>query len=372
MDISFTLERDALEKAVSKIITVCERASSEGSNSLPYFFHIRIDGYGEALKLSAGNAVRSIEVLLSDVSRHEPFCFGVNGSYFHGILKALPSGKLTFDVKDACYMHNGASTLKFQMLSASDFPSEDERGVHEWWETDYGELFSRLKKVIYCVDFHGLSGKSYVKAVHVSPQNFLCTDNRRLSLVPNGIIPYEGSFLLPAESVQSFSSLFDASSPKGFVYVDGFRMHFSQGSVHASTRLLCYDAPDFEKAIPKGAALVCSTDREPLLMSLKRAIVVARKGQSKDRLQPVCLAFSTNRLRLFLENQGFAISDNLDIAYSGPDMELHLDLGLLHQALKNIAGEVVKMEIRGENTPIVLADSERSHINVIMPVVVRR
>lgn len=372
MDISFTVGKDELEKAVSRIITVCERSSGEGKNSLPYFFHIRIDGYGEALKLSAGNAVRSIEILLPGVSKHEPFCFGVYGSYFHNILKALPSCDLTFSLRDVCFMHNGTSTLKFQILAADQFPAEDPRSEHVWWEVDYKELFSRLKKITYCVDSQGVINKSYVKSVHVSPQYFLCTDNRRLSMIPNEMIPYEESFLIPAESVQSFSSLFDASSSRGFVFTDGYKMHFSQGHIHATTRLLNYDAPSFERAIPKGTCVSCTMDKAAIAMSTKRALVVAKKGQVRDKLQPVSLAFSSNKVRIFLENNGFGITENLDISYSGPDMEVHMDLTLLYQAIKNITEDVIKIEIRGDNTPFVITDNEREHINVIMPVIVRR
>jgi DNA polymerase-3 subunit beta len=372
MDIVFTVERDELEKAVSRIITVCERTSVEGRNTLPYFFHIRIDGYGEALKLSAGNAIRNIEILLPKVSKHEPFCFGVFGSYFHNILKALPGGDLTFTLRDVCFMHNGSSTLKFQILPSDQFPAEDIREDHVWWEIDYKELFSKLKKITYCIDSQGVINKSYVKSVHVSPQYFLCTDNRRLSMVPNEMIPYGDNFLIPAESVQSFSSLFDSSSSRGFVYTDGCKLHFSQGHTHASTRLLSYDAPSFDRAIPKGACTSCDVDKNVILMSTKRALVVAKKGQSKDKLQPVSLAFSANKLRMFLENNGFGITENMDIIYSGPDMEVHMDLTLLYQAIKNITEDVIRIEMRGDSTPFVITDSNREHINVIMPVIVRR
>jgi len=372
MDITFTVGRDVLEKAVSRIITVCERSSVEGRNTLPYFFHIRIDGYGEALKLSAGNAIRNIEILLPEVSKHEPFCFGVFGSYFHNILKALPSGDLTFTLRDVCFMHNGSSTLKFQILPPDQFPAEDLREDHVWWEVDYKEMFSRLKKITYCTDSQGVINKSYVKSVHVSPQYFLCTDNRRLSMTPNEMIPYGGNFLIPVESVHSFLSLFDSTATRGFVFTDGYKMHFSQGHVHASTRLLSYDAPNFDRAIPKGSCTTCEVDKMTILMSAKRALVVAKKGQSKDKLQPVSLAFSTNKLRMFLENQGFGITENLDITYLGPDMEVHMDLTLLYQAIKSITDDVIKIEMRGDTTPFVITDNNREHINVIMPVIVRR
>lgn len=372
MDISFTAGRDALEKAVSRIITVCERSSVEGRNTLPYFFHIRIDGYGEALKLSAGNALRRIEILLPEVSKHEPFCFGVYGSYFHNILKALPSGDLTFTLRDVCFMHNGSSTLKFQILPPDQFPAEDADTDHPWWEVDYRELFSRLKKITYCTDSQGLINKSYVKAVHVSPQYFLCTDNKRLSMTTNEMIPYGDSFLIPSESVHSFSSLFDSASSRGFIFTDGFKMYFSQGNTHASTRLLTYDAPNFDRAIPKGSCTSCSIGKEDLLMSTKRALVVAKKGQGKDKLQPVSLAFSTNKLRMFLENQGFGITENLDISYMGPDMTVNMDLTLLYQAIKSITDDVIKIEMRGDTKPFIITDNNREHLNVIMPILIRR
>ena len=372
MDITFTAGRDVLEKAVSRIISVCERATAEGKNLLPYFFHIRVDGYGSALKLSAGNAVRNIEILIPDVSEHEAFCFGVYGSYFHNILKALPSGDLTFTLRDVCYMHNGASTLKFQILGANQFPAVGIRTDHDWWEVNYRELFSRLKRLVYCVDTQGLINKNYVKAIHISPENFTCTDNRRMSLISNGIIPYNGRILLPAESVSSFSSLFDANSPTGFVYIDGHAMSFSQGNIHASTRLLGYDAPNFESVIPKGPCVVCEADRDAILMAAKRAVIVAKKGLGKESLQPISLTLSTNKMHMNLENQGFGITENIDVKYLGPDLTVHLDLVLLFQAIKNIAGDIIKIEMRGDNAQIIITDHIGDHRNVIMPILLAR
>lgn len=371
MDITFTVSRDVLEKAVSRIITVCERSSAEGKNTLPYFFHIRVDGYGSALKLSAGNAVRNIEILISEVSEHTPFCFGVYGSYFHNILKALPSGELTFSLKDVCYMHNGKSTLKFQILGADQFPAEACREEHDWWEISYRELFTRLKKVIYCIDAQGFINKNYVKSVHISPGMFVCTDNKRLSAMPNGLIPHSECCLLPAESVVAFSSLFDAEASSGFVYINGAMMSFSQGGVHASTRLLGYDAPRVETVIPKGSCSSCEAHRSTILMAIRRAIIVAQKGSPKEKQYVTSLVLSENKIFMSLENKGFGITENIEAKYSGPHLTVNINLVYLYQAIKHISGDIINIELRGDNTPIIVTDSKGEHKNVIMPIISR-
>lgn len=371
MDITFTVSKEMLEKAVSRIITVCERPAASGGNVLPYFFHIRIDGYGSALKLSAGNAVRNIEILIKEVSEHTPFCFGVYGYYFYNILKAMPCGDLSFALRDVCYMYNGSSTLKFQILAANQFPSDRVVAEHEWWEVDYKELFSRLKKIIYCVDTKGTINRSYVKAVHISPESFACTDNRRMSIVPNGIVPYTGRALIPEESVSVFASIFDSDSSSGFIYIDDNCASFSQGNVHAVTRLLGYDAPVFESVVPKGPCLSCEIDRMSIMMALKRAVIVAKKDSKSDSLHPVSISFSSGKLRLSLDNNGFAITENLDVKYSGPDTVIHVSLILLFQAIKNITDDNICIEMRGDTTPIIITDSKGVHKNVIMPVLVR-
>lgn len=371
MDITFTVKKEVLEKTVSKIITVCERPS-EGPNSLPYFFHIRIDGYGTALKLSAGNAVRNIEVLIGEVSEHTPFCFGVYGRYFHNILKALPDGDLTFTLRDVCYMHNGSSTLKFQILGAGQFPSERSLVEHEWWEVDYRELFSRLKKIVYAVDTKGFINKNYIKGVNISADYLLCTDNKRMSIMPNGIIPLEHRVIVSAESINAFASVFNSESTKGFVFIDGNTMSFSQGHIHAVTRLMEYDAPVFESVIPKGPCTKCELSRQPFMMAIKRAIIVSQKGAAKEETKPVTLEFSSNKIKLFLENQGFGISENLDVEYLGPDLAVNIDLILLYQAVKNIEGDRLRIEIRGDKVPFIVTDVAGSHLNIIMPVFLRK
>jgi len=372
MDIGFVVKKDVLEKAVSKIIALCERPAKEGKSALPHFFHIRVDGYGSSVKLSAGNSMRNVEVLITDVSAHEPFCFGVFGDYFNKILKAMPDCDLTFSLKDACYMHNGSSTLKFQYLSADQFPSGSAKPEHEWWEVDYRELFSRINRVSYCIDKAGLINLNYVKGVHISPEYFLCTDNKRMSFIPNGIIPYKNNVIVPAESFKALSALFDTEEPKGFIYTEGNYMAFSQGKTYASARLMNYDAPAFTRAIPAGPCNTCEGSRLDFLMSLKRAIIVARRGDTKTMHNPANLVFTDGKVHLSLDVEGFGITEDIAISYKGPHLYVMLDLVFLFQAIKRIACDTIRFELRGDSTPIVVTDTKGEHRNVVMPLTKRR
>jgi DNA polymerase-3 subunit beta len=367
----FKVDKDILQKAVSRIITVCERVTAEGRNSLPYFFHIRVDGYGSALKLSAGNTVRKIEILIPDISEHPTFCFGIYGNYFNDILKALPSGDLEFSLGDVCYMHNGTSTLKFQVLGADQFPSEADDMDHEWQEVDYRELFSRFKKITYCADMQGILNKNYAKAVCISPDKFLCTDNKRLSLIPNTLISCGRKTLLPIESVNAFSSLFDLDTP-GYVYVGDTYMAFSQGGIHAGSRLLNEDIPNYESVLPRGEPSICTVNRQDFLAALKRAIIVAHKSSTKEKLYSGTFVFSANRIQLSLENHGFGINENVVAGYLGPSIAIHINLAFLYQAVKSVPSDIIIIEIRGDRVSIVVTDEKGEHRNVILPIISRR
>lgn len=367
MGSGFVVNRDVLEAAVSKIITVCERPGGDGKNTLPHFFHIRLDGYGSSIKLSAGNSMRNIEVLVTEVSAHEPFCIGVFGNYFHKILRAMPSCDLTISISDACYMHNGISTLKFQYLPSDQFPSMMDRPKHDWWEINYKEFFSKVKRVLYCIDTSGSGKDNFTKGVHISPEFFVSTDRMRMSLVRSTIPKKFDKILVPAESFTALAALFTTDDAKGYVYIDDKAMSFSQGTTYACIRLLNYDMPNYYSVLPKGFYNSCVGAKLDFLMALKRAIIVSSTGLTKVSHTPTLLAFSEGKIHLSLENQGFSITENIPVTYAGPNMSIRIDLVFLYQAVKNIHGDNFRLEIRGELAPMVITDMEEEHINVIVP-----
>lgn len=361
----FVIERDVLADAVSRIIAVCERPSAEGKNTLPHLFHIRIDGYGKALKLSAGNSIRSVEILLTEVTHHDPFCFGITGDYFNQLLKAMPSCKLSFSLRDMCYMHNGSSTLKFAILGPESFPSATPRGDHSWQEVDYKELFSRFKKISYCVYKQDLIDKNYVKCICMFEDSFICTDHKRMSVIPNGIVKCEIPALIPSESIQAFSSLFAGSEAKAFVHVGEKFLALSQDKVYASTRLSVWDAPNLSRVIPGGGYSLCEADRGTMLLAIKRAIIVSQRGKGSQT--EADLIFSDGKVHLSLDNQGISIAENITVKYDGPYLNICLTLAYLYQAIKSVADETLFIELRGDTVPIVITDREGRHKNIIVP-----
>ena len=225
---NITLRREVLLDSIMKIIATCERSSqSSRGASLPHFFYIRVEGYGNSIRLSAHNMYRRIEVMIGEVTEHDPFSVGVPGEQFAALIKNIYEDKVQLIIggDEGLYLKvvTSGSSYKIAALDNDRFPEQEVVTIKTWQEVSFETLFDCFSRIIYCSASDD-TDRSYAKSVCVTDDSFFCTDGYRLSLYPNRIIRCERPILIPIESVRSFSNLFKEGGHEGFVYVEEQRL----------------------------------------------------------------------------------------------------------------------------------------------------
>ena len=360
------VSRALLLEAVEKIIATCERAPSKGQRSVPHFFHIRINGYGDKIRLSASNMFRQIEVMIGEVTPHEAFCLGVPGVNFFSLIKNISDDLITIRYDNGLSIKTQRSWYRLATLDRDRFPEIEM--IHEkvWQEVNYEEFFEALSRIVYCTAGPD-ADRPFTKAVSVTNTHFYCTDGTRLSIFPNKLIRCTRPFLLPIESVKSYTNLFKDRGGQGFVSVGEQKIYFSKRNVYATSCLCDGAVPDYRSVTPEGLAMPVTLAKEPILRALKR-LALFSKALSQRSL-PVEMVFSKNEVNLSLDNPDYQnqAKEEIECLYEGPTTKVCANIKHLYQAIKSIKEDSAIIELRGSHYRLVITDEKGEHKNVINP-----
>lgn len=361
--ITFYLPREEFVSAIKRLVHTCEMREG-GKATVPHFFYIRLDGYGDRVKLSAANSVRRAAVLIDNVIPHTPFTVGISGAYLNDLKNHITKGNtLLFGIEKSAVVITGEDfRVSFAILSGDRFP-QDQTIEHSWVKTDYEELISAISKIHYCKASND-NPKAYTRAVSVTRDHLMCTDGFRLSFVPNYSLPTDTSFLIHADSALALEASFSGIDADGFIDIRDNEIHFSRGKVYMSSRLLAGEVPKFMGVVPQGPCAPCEVSREALRSALARLSVIA--GEDK-RASPVELYFGDNALALIAERDGNRITTNMPIIYSGGNLVIKMNLKYLTQAVGTIRDDMLNIELRGKTMPMVITDKKGDHKNVLVP-----
>jgi len=362
----FFVSRALLLDAVEKIIATCERPSSKGQRSVPHFFHIKINGYGDRIRLSASNMFRQIEVMIGEVTPHEEFCLGVSGANFFSLIRNISDELINIRYDNGLTIKTKRSCYSLATLDRDRFPEIELTTQKDWQEVNYEEFFDALSRITYCAAGPD-DGRAFTKSVSVTDTHFYCTDGTRLSLFPNKLIRCTRPFLLPIESVKSYTNLFKDKDGQGFVSVDEHKIYFSKRNVYATSSLCVGAVPDYRSVTPEGVAMSVTLAKEPILKALKRLALFSKA--LSQRILPTEIVFRKNEMRLSLDNTDYQnqAREEVECLYEGPVTKVSANIKHLYQAIKSIKEESAVIELRGSHYRLVITDDKGEHKNVINP-----
>lgn len=361
---SVYFSKDQLLEAVGKLVSVCERAGS----GLPHFFHIRFDGMGKEVSLSASNMSRRAKVLLKATNTHNPFCIGVPGLQLYSLLQSIADKDIKFEITDhlTIKLKNGAS-YTLPILFSDSFPSQDEPNNAEWVEVDLDSMFGAMGHVLYCSDKE--SERAYAKAVNFIKEGFFCTNGFRLSFIPYTGFSLKSPIMIPKEGMEAFINLFRGESGKGFLIIDDNKIHFSRGGTYAATNLYAGSVPNIWSVIPQGAFSAVRLKKAELLPVLKRMLTFSKFVVKTIPALELTFNPDGNMYMDFksLEHKNSA-KESLKCEYSGPVTSIACNLSYVHDAVKSVRSDDVIVEVRGEGFPMLITDEKGVHKNVIVPI----
>jgi len=347
-----------LQQAVQKMAL----ASSAASDSLRW---VRVEGTGNALRFFTNTKQLDTEIYVELETPHNPFTFEVSGPLLKSIGGLLPEENTEIRVGEGeVTIHSGRSQfhLACNADDASHVRKADLSSV-QLMDTNFPALFESFAKVGYASEA-SCGHRPYAECVAVRGPRLFATDGFRASSYPNMEINFRDPVFLNTVQLAILAKIYKGVGTIGGLAISRERLILSCQGVTTTLRAsnIKDDGPDYNSAIPCGPCSSVRVNKAHLKDAVARSLAVASAKAPRT-----VIYFSAGELRFKTEGDGIVTTDLLECDYSGPDVELIINPNFFLQAVRSVedsSGEVI-LEIRGGKNPLVVADSQREHINVI-------
>lgn len=322
-------------------------------------------------RLSATATDLEVELVAAiDVDIDQEGELTVPGRKLLDICKALPGGaKVTLSQKgERLMVQSGKSRFNLTTLSAAEFPTVDDIAATETITVSQENMSRLIDKTHFAMAqqdvryyLNGLlieTSKKKLKAV--------ATDGHRLALSETDVISGSNNgvqVIVPRKGIIELQRLL---SDEGELNVELGANHVrvQVGDIRFTSKLIDGRFPDYGRVIPKNANNILVADRESLRQALNRAAILSNEKYRGIRLE---VKDSGVVIQAHNPDQEEA-QEELEVEYSGDDIEIGFNVNYLLDALAAIESATVNLALTDSNSSCLLTDVTRDDSSyVVMP-----
>jgi len=190
------------------------------------------------------------------------------------------------------------------------------------------------------------------------------TDGRRLAIIKK---PHKSevreakTIIIPAKTVQE---LFKALKEEGCVVIKftNNQVIFQINNTTIISRLIEGEFPNYQQAVPCKIETALTINKEQLMPAIKRASLL-----TTTESQAIKLHLTKNKLTISKTTPEVGeTTEELEAAYTGPELQIGFNPTYLLDVLKNIEEEKVEIEFMGPEKPGVLRIRDE-YVYVVLP-----
>ena len=366
-----------LKAAQEKILDALQAVAGivERRHTLPILANVLLRKTGSQIEFTTSDLeiqVRTTAELGGDTAN---FATTVGARKLIDILRALPADQMvTLTANQSkLTLQAGKSRFTLQTLPGDDFPLVQEAA-------DFGPMFSvpqkALKTLVNQVHFamavHDI--RYYLNGILFVAEGrnltLVATDGHRLALAQATLeveIPKQ-EVILPRKTVLELQRLLkddkDAENAPIEMRFAGNQAKFSFSGMEFVTKLVEGKFPDYNRVIPKNHKNIITLGRAPLLASLQRAAIL-----TSEKFKGVRVNIEPGTLRIASSNaEQEEAKEELEIDYSGDNIEIGFNVTYLMDALANMSVDMVKLELQDNNSSVLITVPEQAGFKyVVMP-----
>ena len=366
-----------LKAAQEKILGALQAVAGivERRHTLPILANVLLRKTGSQIEFTTSDLeiqVRTAADLGGDTAN---FATTVGARKLIDILRALPADQMvTLTANQSkLTLQAGKSRFTLQTLPGDDFPLVQEAA-------DFGPMFSvpqkALKTLINQVHFamavHDI--RYYLNGILFVAEGrnltLVATDGHRLALAQATLeveIPKQ-EVILPRKTVLELQRLLkddkDAENAPIEMRFAGNQAKFSFSGMEFVTKLVEGKFPDYNRVIPKNHKNIITLGRAPLLASLQRAAIL-----TSEKVKGVRVNIEPGTLRIASSNaEQEEAKEELEIDYSGDNIEIGFNVTYLMDALANMSVDMVKLELQDNTSSVLITVPEQAGFKyVVMP-----
>ena len=361
----FIAEKSQIVDSLQNAAAVAERRQT-----IPILANLRLRTTDGRLEVTATDLEIQIKSYSDLVEVQEEGETTVSARKMSELCRSLPEGEnVIFSLS------NGKLTVSssnfhadFATISSDDFP-----------EIEINEELSPLvvksallKRILSKTSFSMASQdvRYYLNGMLLEIQgdklNGVATDGHRLafSSAKSGNSELDVRNILPRKAVLELAKLLSPGENEVNLLIGPSYVEVKTDTLSFSSKLIDGKYPDYDKVFPTGNPLPLEIDKETLQAALSRASVL-----SNEKYRGVRFQLSANKLKLTANNpEQESAEEELNVDYSGTDLEVGFNIGYLLDVLNSIEGNSVNFEFYGEDSSCIIKEKgSEDDVYVIMP-----
>jgi DNA polymerase-3 subunit beta len=356
--------------AVQAVAGIVER-----KNTLAILSNVMIRKSGESVQFTASDLNAQIQTTAQLGGDDADFGTTVSARKLIDILRSLPADQVVSlkSSDNRLTLQSGKSRFTLQTLPAQDFPLM-ESGIQP--ASPFSLPRKALCDLIEQVDFAMAANdvRFYLNGVYLQAQDttlrVVATDGHRLAYAQAKLESSVGeqSIIIPRKAVLELKRLMaaDESSDATSITVQISANHasFQIGELRFVTKLIDGKYPDYNRAICRDHPHSVTLGRLPLLASLQRSAIMV-----SDKFKGISLSFDAGRLSLSARNnEAEELHEELDVEYTGPAVEIGLNVAYLQDALSALDTTMATISFTSSSASINVTDPHKSEVlYVLMP-----
>ncbi|WKN29256.1 DNA polymerase III subunit beta [Apilactobacillus kunkeei] len=373
----FSIKRSAFIQGINMV----SRAISS-KTTIPILTGLKLTASNEGLILTGSNADVSIETVIDKNDADNELIIEEEGSivlparFFSGIVKKLPSDKMTLSVANGFQTEitSGTSSFTINGLDAADYPHLPE--IENDNEISLsGDVFKEIiNQTVIAVS--NQESRPILTGVHFVLKDgtlfAVATDSHRLSQRKVALPDNQGEYdvIIPGSSLSELSKMISDDTENVKMKITENQVLFTIGNTYFYSRLLEGTYPDTSRLIPKESETDVQFDAYELLGAIERASLLSHESRNNV----VKLTIKANVKQVTISGNSPDIGNVEEEVESkevaGNDLEISFNPDYMKDALRAFGHSMINVSFTSSLRPFTLVPSEdaENFIELITPV----
>ncbi|CAI2546947.1 DNA polymerase III subunit beta [Apilactobacillus kunkeei] len=373
----FSIKRSAFIQGINMV----SRAISS-KTTIPILTGLKLSASNEGLVLTGSNADVSIETVIDRNDADNELIIEEEGSivlparFFSGIVKKLPSDKMTLSVANGFQTEitSGTSSFTINGLDAADYPHLPE--IENDNEISLsGDVFKEIiNQTVIAVS--NQESRPILTGVHFVLKDgtlfAVATDSHRLSQRKVALPDNQGEYdvIIPGSSLSELSKMISDDTENVKMKITENQVLFTIGNTYFYSRLLEGTYPDTSRLIPKDSETNVQFDAYELLGAIERASLLSHESRNNV----VKLTIKANVKQVTISGNSPDVGNVEEEVESkevvGNDLEISFNPDYMKDALRAFGHSMINVAFTSSLRPFTLVPSEdaENFIELITPV----
>jgi DNA polymerase III subunit beta len=350
-------------------VLLAERLA-EKKESLPILSCIKIEAHGKECVLSATNLEAGIEITIpSEIG--EKGTVAIPAGVLSQTIRSISSDKINLRSEDSNLLveSKGTKTL-IKAIPHDDFPTLPIHSKEKNISISRQHLLNGIGMVSYAASPSMIRpelGSVYV-SIHAGFLTCVATDSFRLAekKIPAAAGKNDTEFLLPIKHTAELVYILEhIDAEEVNLSVDDSQVVLISPNICYMSRVVDGSFPNYKEIIPKTSSTEATILKNDFIEMLRKARVFSGTDQHIGlHVYPKKKIFTATARSADVGE----MSDSIDAALSGEDIDINFHIGYLSDCLSSIASDSITLEFSSTGKPLIIRGvSDSSFLYLVMP-----